>query len=132
MVTAQGIELQCHASEKGMKPSLREILAESRVSIVGIAVLLLSFLDLGFRALWGPLWRLVTFLFTAVAILDIPYIPHNLGLVDRTMLFSASLNAAQAMLYLVAAFVLSYWVHGAGPFHSLARWHIPLKKESHA
>ena len=114
-----------------MKPSLREVLAESQVSVAAIAVLLLSFLDLGFRALWGPLWRVVTFLFTAVAILDIPYIPHNLGAVDRTMLFIASLNAIQAMLCLAAASILSCWVYGASPFHSLARWRTPSKKASH-
>jgi|SRR5207245_7308267 len=91
-----------------MKHSLREMLAESHVSVVAIAVLVLWFFDLGFRALWGPLWRIVTFLFTAIAILDIPYVSPKLGVADRAMLFSTFLYSIEA--------VMSF----AGPSHCLA------------
>ncbi len=113
-----------------MKPSLREMLAESQVSAVAIAVLLLWFLDLGFRALWGPLWRIVTFLLTAVAIRDIPYISPYAA--DSTMLFSAFLYSVDAIVSLAAAFVLSHWVYRAGPFRSLANVRAGLRKANHA
>jgi len=113
-----------------MKPSLRETLAESRVSVVAIAVLLLWFLDLSFRALCGPLWRLGTFLFMAIAILDVPYISPHLGVADRAMLLSTFLDSIEAIMSLAGAFVLSHWVYGVGPFQSLAKWNSLEKGET--
>jgi hypothetical protein len=115
-----------------MKRSLRELLAESLVSVVAIAVLLLWFLDLSFRALWGPLWRIATFLGTAVAIRDIPYIPSSLDASDRVMLYSTLLYSLQAIMSLAGAFLLSHWLYGVGPFRSLASWRAGLRKVNHA
>jgi len=56
-----------------LKPTLRNILADSHVAAIAIAVLLLWALDDAFRALWPPFFQLVQYLLTAVAILDIPY-----------------------------------------------------------
>jgi hypothetical protein len=115
-----------------MKPSLRETLAASQVSVVAIAVLLLWFLDLGFRALWGPLWRIVTFLFTAVAIRDVPYVPSSLGASDRMMLYSTLLYSLEAIMSFAGAFVLAHWIYGVGPFRSLTNWRTFGKKVNHA
>lgn len=59
---------------------LRKILADSHVSAIAIAVLLFWALDSAFWALWGPLSRATSFLFKAVAILDIPYFLHFVGI----------------------------------------------------
>jgi len=114
-----------------MKHSLREMLAESHVSVVAIAVLVLWFFDLGFRALWGPLWRIVTFLFTAIAILDIPYVSPKLGVADRAMLFSTFLYSIEAVMSFAGAFALSRWVYGLGRFRSLVKCRAALKKGNH-
>jgi len=108
------------------------VLAESQVSAVAIAVLLLWFLDLGFRALWGPFWRIVTFVFTAAAIRDIPYIPSRLDASDRMMLYSTPLYSLEAIMSLAGAFVLARWIYGVGPFRSLSNWHTYAKKANHA
>lgn len=67
--------------------SLCKVMAKSHVAAVAVAVLLLWSMDLAFRALWEPLSRIAEFLFTAIAILDIPYISH--GMADRAMSFTA-------------------------------------------
>ena len=62
-----------------MKRSLRQILDDSHIAAVTIAVLLLWSLDGAFQALWIPVSRAVGFLLTAVAILDIPYFSPTPG-----------------------------------------------------
>jgi hypothetical protein len=105
-----------------MKPTLRQILADSHVAAVTIAVLLLGALDGVFRALWGLGSRVLTFLFMTVAILDIPYFSSTLTLADRSMLIVAFYYLYGAVVSLSAAWLLSRWVFGVGPFHSLNRY----------
>jgi hypothetical protein len=50
-----------------VKSTVREVLVDSHVSAFAVVVLLLWSLDAGFRALWIPLSRVATVLFTAVA-----------------------------------------------------------------
>ena len=80
-----------------MKRSLRQILDDSHIAAVTIAVLLWS-LDGAFQALWIPVSRAVGFLFTAVAILDIPYFSPTLMLVDPFMLATASADLYLAVV----------------------------------
>ena len=61
-----------------MNRSLRQVLADSHIAAATIAVLLLWSIDGAFRALWIPVSRAVEFLFTAVAIFDIPYFSPTL------------------------------------------------------
>ena len=107
--------------------SLREVLAESHVAGAAVAVLLLWSLDFGFKALWGPLSRIGTFLFTAIAILDIPY--FSFSPLDRFMLITSLLYAAGALMSLAAAWFLSHWVHGMGPIGTLTTYRPRLTKE---
>jgi hypothetical protein len=102
-----------------MKRSLRQVLADSHVAAVTIAVLLLWSLDAAFRALWLPVSHVLGFLFTAVAILDIPYFSPTLTVTDRVMLVTASAYLYGAVVSFSAAWVLSRWVYGIGPFRSL-------------
>ena len=60
-----------------MKPSLREMLADSHTATVAIAVLLLWSLDGAFRALWSPVFRAVSYLLTAAAIFRYSVLPSN-------------------------------------------------------
>ena len=112
-----------------MKPSLRKILADSHVAAVAIAVFLLWFLDLGFRSLWEPLFRTASYLFTAVAIFDIPYFTLNGA--DHFLLIMTFSNLIYALINLTAAWLLSRWVYGVGPLRSLGAYRNKLIRSNH-
>ena len=119
-------------SGESVKLSLRKILADSHVSAVAIAVLLFRSLDSAFWALWGPLSRVVSFLFTAVAILDIPYFSYTLDLKDRFTLFFTFSYLFNSLVYLAAAGLLSRWVYGIGPLCSLSKYRTRLARRNNA
>jgi hypothetical protein len=100
----------------------QKILAESHIAAITIAVLLLWCLNGAFQALWAPFSRVVGFLFTAVAILDIPYISPTPTLADGFMLVTASNYLYGAIFNFSAAWILSKWVFGAGPVQSLTHY----------
>jgi hypothetical protein len=114
-----------------VKYSLRKILADSHVSAVAIAVLLFWSLDSAFRALLGPLFRAVSFLFTAVAILDIPYFSRTLTFIDRVTLFITFSYLFNSLVCLTAAGLLSRWVYGLGPLRSLTKYRTKLVRSNH-
>lgn len=114
-----------------MKRSVREILADSHVSAVAIAVLLLWSLEWGFQALWDPLFRAVSFLITAVAILDIPYFSRTLSPVDRLTLITTFFYLFSALISFAAACLLSRWVYGVGPLRSLSTYRTRLRRRNH-
>ena len=106
-------------SQEPVKQSLRETLADSQVAAVAIALLLLWTLDASFRGLWGPVYEVAVFLFTAIAIWDIPYHSPTPTATDRLMLISTSYFFYSAIASLSAAWLLARWVYGTGPFRSL-------------
>ena len=112
-----------------MKPSLKEILADYHVSAVAIAVLLYWSLYWGFTALWSPLARAASFLFTAVAILDIPSFTFTGA--DRLMLTTTLAFLFDAFVCLAAAWLLSRWVYGTGPLRSLSKCRTKLTGRNH-
>jgi hypothetical protein len=116
---------------ENVETSLRKALADSHVSAVAIAVLLLWSLDSAFWALWGPLSRASNFLFTAVAILDVPYLSHTLTGADRLLLFTTYSYLFSSFLSLASAAILSHWVYGKGPFRSLSEYHIRQVRRTH-
>jgi hypothetical protein len=115
-----------------MKRSLSQVLADSHIAAVTIAVLLLWSLDGTFRALWIPVSRAVGFLFTAVAIFDIPYFSPTLTFADRLMLISTFYFLYSAIVSLLAAWLLSRWVYGVGPIRSLVVCRSKLAGREHA
>ncbi len=117
---------------ESVKPSLREILADSHISAVAIAVLLVFSFNEFFRALWGPLSFALTYLFTAVAILGLPYVSPKLTLTDRWMLIRTFSYLLYAFSMLAAAWFLSRWVYGVGPLRSLSRYRTILTRRKHA
>jgi hypothetical protein len=114
-----------------VKLSLREILADSHVAAVAIVVLLFRSLDYAFWALWSPFSRAASFLFTAVAILDIPYFSRTLTISDRFMLFTTFAYLFYSFVCLAAAGLLSRWVYGMGPFRSLSNYRTKLARRNH-
>jgi len=76
-----------------MKRSLREILADSHIAAVAIAVLLLWTLTLAAWAFRIPLYRATEFAVTAVAIPGIPYSSHTWTGADRLMLITTGFTA---------------------------------------
>jgi len=101
------------------KRPLRQVLADSHVATVAIALLLLGTLDGAVRGLWDPVYDVGVYLFTAVAIWDIPYFSPTPTAVDRSMLIITSYFLYSAIASLSAAWLLSRWVYGTGPFRSL-------------
>jgi hypothetical protein len=114
-----------------VKPSLREILADYHVSAVAIAVLLFWALYWGFTALWGPLARAASFLFTTVAILGIPFGSSTYTAADRLMLSQTLTFLFNAFVCLAAAWLLSRWTYGTGPLRSLNKCRTSLTKGNH-
>ena len=118
-------------SGENVKYSLRKILADSHVAAIAIAVLLFWSLDSAFRALLFPLFRAVTFLFTAVAILDIPYFSRTLTFIDSVTLLVTFSNLFSSLVCLTAAGLLSRWVYGLGPLRSLTIYRTKLVSSNH-
>ncbi|MGH9570246.1 MAG: hypothetical protein ACRD4F_11425, partial [Candidatus Angelobacter sp.] len=114
-----------------MKRSLRQTLADSHIAAVTIALLLLWSLDNAFRALWEPLSRAMSFLFTAVAILDIPYFSSTITIQDRLSLFILGTHLYWALVNLFAAWLLSNWVYRSGPLSSLSRYSKNISGSKH-
>ena len=97
-------------------------MAEHHVAAVAIAVLLLWSLDWGSRALLGSLYRIASFVVYSVAILRVPYYSSRLSYADRILLLQMSANVLSAFICFGAAWLLSRWVYGEGPFRRLARY----------
>lgn len=113
-------------SRETVKRSLRQVLQDSHVGAVTIALLLLWSLDAAFRGLWEPAYRLGGLLFTAIAIWDIPHPSSGGSIADRLMLIIAFYFLYSAMVSLSAAWLLSRWVYGQGPLGSLAAYRSKL------
>jgi len=102
-----------------MKPRFRKALENSRVGAVAIALLLLWTFDAAFSALWEPLYRLCSYLVTAILIRDIPLFSY--GFEERRMLTNAAVYFIAMVSDIGAAWLVSHWIYGAGPLCSLKR-----------
>jgi hypothetical protein len=105
-------------SEK-MRPALREVLADSQIAAVAIAILLVWSLNSGVRAIGPPLLSVVNFLVTMVAIRDIPSGFYTFSLGYWLTQISTFTHFLDAVISLSAAWVLSRWVYKLGPCRSL-------------
>jgi hypothetical protein len=111
--------------------SIREALAKSHVSAVTIAILCVWSGDWLVRGLWVLLYRVAGFLFTTVAILDIPYLPWDLTQY-RFVLERESYYLVYALSAFCGAYLLSRWVYGVGPLHGLSKARALLDRRSDA
>lgn len=114
-----------------VKRSWADILADSHVAAVAIALLLAWSLEAAFAALWGPLSHVLGYLMTAAAILDIPYFPRTFSATDRTELMVAGGELIYALAYLTAACLFSGCVYGMGPIRSLGQYRTILRGRIH-
>src|ERR1700726_117456 len=100
--------------------SFAQILAESHISAVAIAVLLVWSFDWGFRALWSLFVPAADFLVTAVEIRGIPYVSStSIGRITWTLTLLYFVNTSMSLL---AAWFLSCWVYGVGPLRCLSKY----------
>lgn len=119
------------ANGECVKTSFREILADSHISAVAIAVLLLWSLESALNALWNPLFAAASFLFAAVAILDIPYFSPTLTRADRLMWIATGFYLFNAFMSFASAWLLSRWVYGLGPLRSLSKYRANSARGNH-
>ena len=115
-----------------MKLRLRQALVDSHVAAAAITILLVWSVEWVCQALSEPIVRLGTFLATAVAIRGIPYIAPTPNFDDRLILLVTSIYLIQALTAVAAAWLLSRWVYGTGPIHSLSSYRGRLTRRSHA
>jgi hypothetical protein len=113
-----------------MKLPFRQALADSHVSAVAIALLLVWSLSWAVQAFEWPFLRLVHFLATAVAVVDVPHIP-GLDVIDRYMLLYACFFFFNAATTVAAAWILSRWVYGEGPVSTVSRYRGRLAGKTH-
>jgi hypothetical protein len=113
-----------------VKSSLREILGESHIAAIAIAVLLVWSFDAFFWTLWLPLPRAASFLVSAVAIFGVPFDSFTPG--DRVTLIASCGYLFSACCSLLGAWLLSRWVYDAGPLTSLMRYRTKLARRDHA
>lgn len=69
------------------------------------------------------------FLFTAGAILDIPYLSFTLS--ERAILVTTFFYLLGALINFFAAWLVSRWVYGVGPLRSLSTYRSRLTGRSH-
>jgi hypothetical protein len=117
-----------------VRPPLRNTLAESHISAITVAVLLLwslSSLGSAFLVLGRPSFRIAEYLATAVAIRDIPFGgPFTFG--DRATLLVGAQYLFNAVVRFAAAWMLARWVYGEGPLRSLGRYGTRISSRSDA
>ena len=106
--------------------SLSQVLAESHIAAVAIAVLLLWTLDEGVRGLWTLVVPAADFVVTAIAIRGIPYVRIPV-IWTFTVLYLLG-----SFMSLAAAWLLSRWVYGVGPLASLTEYRRGSHRRTHA
>ena len=115
---------------ENVKPALREILTRSHVAAVAIVVLLLSSFDFLVRAISKPLPDVADYIATAVAILDVP--ARGFTFDDKFTLIVTAASLIDGCVALAAAWLLSRWVYGVGPFRSLSAYRTRITRKDHA
>lgn len=118
--------------KESMKPTIREILVESRVPAVAVAVLLVWSLNAMIEALQDPVLNAMGYLFTSIANVGIPYSPWGFRLWERILTDRTLEYFYYAIIELMAAWLLSKWAYGTGPFRSLNAYWIRLNMRNRA
>ena len=118
-----------------MKPPLRIVLADSHVAIVAIAMLIFGSTAWLCQLVWFPFSRVPSLLndvfvfFPDVRYADVQYAYSR----DLRSIFGLQpffLLLGGAIVYFTAAWALSLWVYGAGPFEALIACHARLRRKN--
>lgn len=105
-----------------MKRSVREVLAQSHVAAVTVAVLVFVAFNASFSTVWPHVLEAITFVATAIAILDVPYFSTEITSYDKVVAFRMCTEFYTAVVAFSAAWVLSKWVYGVGPLRCLSEY----------
>ncbi len=111
---------------------LRDVLAESNIAVVAVAVLLLGALESALHGLWSVLARAIDFVVYIVITLNISYLSNAMSYSGRVYLTLKVFYFFYALMGFFAASILSRWVYGVGPIRSLAQHWTSPKKGSRA
>ena len=114
-----------------MRPTLREVLADSHIAAVAIAVLLIWSLDAGVRAIGPQLLSAFGFLVTVVAIRGIPYGFGTFSLGYWLRLIPTIDHFVDAVIRFCAAWALSRWVYKLAICRSLSECRVKLARRNH-
>ena len=114
-----------------MTGSIRKTLAEFHIAAIAIAILLVWSMEGFLLALWRPGFQLSYFVATAIAIRGVPYMSPGFDFEDRVMVMMASMYLANALISIGAAWFLSRWVYGIGPFGCLSQYRTKLTRRHH-
>ena len=102
-----------------MKPSLRQLLADSHVAAIAIAVLLVASASWAFPILWNPASKGIGewYEYARADYTDAAFFFRYIGF--RTLWQSISFFLSGAIAHFAAAWILSHLVFGVGPFRAL-------------
>lgn len=118
-----------------MFASLRKLLINSHVAAIMIAILIFRSMSFAYSALislWEPTYRTVLFLITAVAIRGLPHVFEPYDRTSLLMFMAAAPDVLGAFVCAFAAWIVSHWVYGVGPFSSLTTHRNEFSRRSHA
>ncbi len=101
-----------------MNRSLRDVLAESHIAAVAIAILVFWALVAAIRGILPLIVHAVAYLFTAVAILDVP--SFSVGLYERILVLKMCYGLFGASVTFAVAWLLSIWTYRVAPFQALS------------
>jgi hypothetical protein len=116
-----------------VKPTLREVLADTHIAAVAIVLLLTWSLSSGVRAVGRPLLTVVSFFAQMVAIRLNPsvYDVGDLSLGYWLSQIPTITDFLDAVISLSAAWALSRWVYKVAPLRSLSECYIRLRRRNH-
>lgn len=115
-----------------MKPTISEILADSHVSAIAVALLLVWSLEAVMEALRDPVFYAADYLFTAIGILGIPYSSPGFSRWERIITDTSLEYFYFAIIELMAAWLLSRWAYRTGPFRCLNTYWMRLNGRNRA
>lgn len=121
-----------------MQPSRRQILIDSHVGAIAIAILLFSSLSAAFMALWEPANVALYFLASEAAgkphfaDLDLDFATRHI-LSDELANLPVTLSIlVSALACILAAWLLSRWTYGIGPLRALGSYRDKLSRKTYA
>jgi len=113
-----------------MKPTFREILSDSHIPAIAVATLLVWSLESGIEALQHPATKAAGYLSYAIAIWGVPYSAPGLSPVERLRLEITLQYSCYTVIQLIAAWLISKWAYGAGPFTCLNAYWIRVNRRN--
>jgi hypothetical protein len=86
---------------------------------------------MGIKVLAPPLAHTFAFVFTAIAIRDVPFYSFAPSGKDHFELVAMLANLIACITAAASAWVLSRWTHNVGPIRSLNQWVNTLRRSIH-